>query len=118
MLDSHISTCINKDTLHLFILCIMLVCQLYRVDFISVVRFILLLFNFHLSFVHLLFDFLFSFDYFAFYCSLFVVQEKIFNSDPGLHSRYFDLAVSLYKKFHHHLCKSIITIHKTAPTLS
>jgi hypothetical protein len=39
-LDGHISTCFNKDTLDLFMLCIMLMCQLYCVVFYIVVQFI------------------------------------------------------------------------------
>jgi hypothetical protein len=31
-LDGHISTYFNQDTRELFMLCIMLMCQLYRVD--------------------------------------------------------------------------------------
>ncbi len=54
-----------------------------------------------------------SFDYFVrfnVHCSLFI--GKIFNSDPGLYSRYFDPLI------HHHLSKSINIIHQTAPSLS
>jgi hypothetical protein len=65
--------------------------------------------------IHLLFNFcsLFSFDYFVllnFHCSLFI--GKIFNSDPGLYSRYFDPVT------HHHLSKSMNIIHQTALSLS
>jgi hypothetical protein len=73
--------------------------------FIIVVQFISSLFDFHLSFVCLLFDFCFSFDSFAFHCSLFVVQRKRFNSDPGLYSRYFDPVVREVP-VHHNLCKA------------
>jgi hypothetical protein len=114
-LDGHISTCFNKDTCDLFMLCIMLICQLYRVDLLLLFNFFVvvrLLFEFCSSFVQLLF----SFDSFTFLCSLFV--EKRFNSDLGLYSRYFDPAVPLYKNHHHHLRKSINIIHQTAPTLS
>jgi hypothetical protein len=92
-LDGYISACFNKDTRNLFMLCIMLVCQLYRVVFYyccSIYLIIVqLLFEFCSSFVRLLF----SFDYFAFSLSLLVVQRKKFNSDPGLYSRYFDPVV-------------------------
>jgi hypothetical protein len=88
MLDGHISTYFNKDTHDLFMLWIVLVCQLYCVLFYYCCSFILLLFDFYLSFVHLLFDFV-SLEALLFHCSLFIVDEKIFNSDPGLHSRYF-----------------------------
>jgi hypothetical protein len=116
MLDGHISTCFNKDTHDLFMLCRMRMCQLYRVVFYNccLIHFIVvqLSFHFHSSF----FQLLFSFD-----SLLFIVRcskEKIFNSDPGLYSRYFDPAVPLYQKYHHHLCKSINIIHQTAPSLS
>ncbi len=72
MLDSHISTYFNKDTSDLFMLCIVLMCQLYCVLFIIVVRFILLLLDFHSS----LFDFCFYLILLLFHCSLFVVQRK------------------------------------------
>jgi hypothetical protein len=48
-LDGHILTCFNKDTRDLFMLCIVLMCQLYCVLFIIVVRFISLLFDFYLN---------------------------------------------------------------------
>ncbi len=117
-LDGHISTYFNKDTHDLFMLCIVLMCQLYHIVFIIVVRFLCLLFEFSFIFCSTFV----SFDSFAFYCSLF--KKKRFNSDPGLYSRYFDPvvcevpAVPLYKKYHHHLCKSINIIHQTAPTLT
>ncbi len=116
MLDGHISTCFHKDTRDLFMLCIMLMCQLHRVVFYYSCLIILLLFDFHSSFVHALFDFCVPFNSFA--CSQFVVQRKKFNPDPGLHSRYLKPAVPLYKKYHHHLYKSINIIHQTAPSLS
>jgi hypothetical protein len=105
-LDGHISTCFNKDTRDLFMLCIMLVCQIHRVVFYYCCS----------IFIQVLFVFCFIrfFCFFIVHCS----REKIFNSDPGLYSRYFDSAVPLYKKYHHHLCKSINIIHQTAPTLS
>ncbi len=118
MLDGHISTYFNKDTRDLFMLCIMLVCQLNRVVFIIVVRFILLLFDFHLSYLRLLFDFCFHSILLLYTVHCLLFKKKIFNSDPGLHSRYFDPAVPLYKKYHHHRCKSINIIHQTAPSLS
>jgi hypothetical protein len=84
----------NKDTRDLFMLCIIFMCQLYRALFIIVARYFIIV-------VHL-FCSLFDFDSFAFHRSLFVVQRKRFNSDPGLYSRYFDPvvqepAVLLYK---------------------
>ncbi len=113
-LDSHISTCFNKDTRDFFY-----VVHNARVPVISC-SILLLLFNFHLSFVRLLFDFVFirffAFNCFLAHCSLF--KRKLFNSNPGLYSRYFNHTVPLYRKYHHHLCKSINIIHQTAPTLS
>jgi hypothetical protein len=103
MLDGHISSYCNKDTRDLFMLCIILVCQLYCVVFIIVVQLILLLFNFHSGFVRLLFDYCFPFNSFAFIVQCSLLEKKIFNSDPGLHSRHFDSAVLFYKKYHHHL---------------
>jgi hypothetical protein len=50
-LDSHISTRLNKDTRDLFMLCIVVMCQLYRVVFIIVVRVFCSLLDFHSSFV-------------------------------------------------------------------
>jgi hypothetical protein len=79
--------------------------------FIIVVSLFCLLFDFSFIF----FSTFVSFDSFAF--SLFVVQKKIFNSDPGLYSRYFDPVVREVP-LHRHLCKSINIIHQTAPTLS
>jgi hypothetical protein len=114
MLNSHISTCFNKDTLGLFMLCIMLVCQLYHVVFIIVSRFILLLFDFHSSFDHLLFDFGFPFDSLL---SLFVVQRKdsilILDCITGI-------SIPLYMKYLFILdyASQINIIHQTAPTLS
>ncbi len=83
-LDGHISTCFNEDTRDLFMLCIILICQLYRVVFyyccsiyFIVVR---LSFEFCPYFVRLLFSFdSFDFSLFIFRCS----KEKIFSSDPG-----------------------------------
>jgi hypothetical protein len=66
-LDGHISTYFNKDTCDLFMLCIVLMCQLHRVVFIIVVSLFCLLFDFP---IHLLFDFCFI----RFFCfSLFIV---------------------------------------------
>jgi hypothetical protein len=73
-LDGYISTCFNKDTHDLFMLCIMLVCQLYCVDlllFFNLFYCCLTFIQFCSSFVRLLF----SFDSFASHCSLF--KEKI-----------------------------------------
>jgi hypothetical protein len=72
MLDGHISTYLNKDTRDLFMLCIVIMCQLYRVLFYYCSS-IILLFDFHSSFVRLLFSI-------QFFCSirfsLFIVHEK------------------------------------------
>ncbi len=112
-LDGHIPTYFNKDARDLVMLSIVLMGQLYRVDFLSlfVVR----------LFLHLLFDlcFLSILLIFIVHCSLF--KEKSFNSDPGLYSRYFDPIqepVVREVPVHHHLYKSINIIHQTAPTLS
>jgi hypothetical protein len=114
----------NKDTRDLFMLCIVFMCQLYCVLFTVVVHLFCSLFDFHSIFCStfvLIRFFCFSFIH----CSLF--KSKRFNSDPRLYSRYFDPVVHevplqplylLYKKYHHHLCKSINIIHQTAPTLS
>jgi hypothetical protein len=99
-LDSHFSAYFNKDTHDLFMLCIMLVCQLYRVDLLLFFDLFCSLFDFYSSFVHLLFDFCFHSI-----ILLFIVQRKRFNSDPGLYSRYFDSIVREVP-VHHHLCKS------------
>ncbi len=51
---------------------------------------------------------------------LFIVhcsKDKIFNSDPGLYSMYFDRVVCKIP-VHHHLSSPINIIHQTAPTLS
>jgi hypothetical protein len=75
---------------------------------------ILLLLFYYFVVVRLLFDFVhLLFNSFAFHCSLFM--RKIFNSDPGLFSRYFD-PVPIVREVpvpevrevlvHHHLCKS------------
>jgi hypothetical protein len=93
------STYFNKDNRDLFMSCIMLMCQLYHVEFHFCCSIVLLLLDFYL----ILFDFCFPFDSFAFHCSLFM--RKIFNSDPGLYSRYFDPVVREVP-VHHHLCKS------------
>jgi hypothetical protein len=105
----------NEDTREVFMLCIMLMCQLHRVGFIIVVRLFCLLFDFsRSSFVRLLFHLILCF--FIVIVSLF--KERRLRSDPGSYSRDFDPAVPLYKNYHRHLCKSINTIHQTAPTLS
>ncbi len=110
-LDGHISTCFNKDTCDLFMLCIMLVCHLYRVD-------LLLLSDFYSSFVHPLFDFCFHLILLLFivHCSLFKEKDSILILDciQGI-------LILLY-----HCTRSIIIIyasqiniiHQTAPTLS
>jgi hypothetical protein len=49
-LGGHISTCSNKDTRDLFMLCIVLMCQLV-VSYFIVVHLFCSLFDFHLSFV-------------------------------------------------------------------
>jgi hypothetical protein len=97
-----ISTRFNKDTCDLFMLCILLVCQLYTYCFIIVVRFslllfilfICLLFIFYSSFVPLMFHLIILFN------SMFIVHQKMFNSDPGLYSRYFDPTSERVNKHH------------------
>jgi hypothetical protein len=94
----------------IYLCCALCACASYIVYyFIIVDLIILLLFYFHLSFIKLLFDFCFSFNSFVrfdFHCSLFM--RKIFNSDPGLYSRYFDPVPVVHEVFvkQHHLCKS------------
>ncbi len=97
----------QEKHLCLFMLCIVLMCQLYRVVIIIVVRFILLLFDFHSILL---------FDSFAFHCSLFIVRRKQFNSDPGLQSRYFD---PLYVKYLFIIiyASQINIIHQTGCTI-
>jgi hypothetical protein len=80
----------------LFMLCIMPMCQLIVKYIIIVARFIIVfcllcsLFEFsRSSFVRLLFHLIFCF--FIVHCSLF--KRKIFDSDLGLYSRYFDPVV-------------------------
>jgi hypothetical protein len=100
MLDSHISTYFNKDTcdLHIYVV------HSAHVPVISC-SILLLLFDYFVV-VLLFFDFVnLLFDSFAF--SLFIVQWKMFNSDPGLYSRYFDPVPVVHEVLvHHHLCKS------------
>ncbi len=50
-LDGHISTYFNKDTCDLFMLCIVLMCQLYRVDLLLLFDLFCPLFDFYSSFV-------------------------------------------------------------------
>jgi hypothetical protein len=89
-LDSHISTCFNKDTRYLFMFCIVLMCQLYHVDLLLLFVYFCSLFNFS---IQLLFDFCFHLIllFFIVHCPLF--KRKRFYSDPGLYSRYFDPVV-------------------------
>ncbi len=112
VLDSHISTFFNKDTRDLFMLCIMLMCQLHRVLFYNCCSIILLLFDFH----SLLFIFCLTFVFYSilllFIVHCFLFMRKLFNSDPGLYSRYFDPII------HHHISKSINIIHQTVTSLS
>ncbi len=86
----------------LFMLCIVLICELYRVVFIIVVQFILLLFNFSFVFCST-FVFIQFFCFFIVHCSL--LKEKRLNSDPGLYSRHFNPVVREVP-VHHHLCRS------------
>ncbi len=74
-LDSHISTFSNEDTRDLFLLCIV-----FHASFI--VHYLLLLFD--------LFFFCSTFDFIWIFCSLFIVHEKTFRSNPGLYFIYFD----------------------------
>ncbi len=114
-LDGHISTCFNKDTHYLFMLCIVLMCELYHVVFIIVVQFILLLFDF---FIRLLFDFCFHSILLLLYCSLFIVKKKkdsilILDCIPGI-------SIPLYVKYLFSIiyASQINIIHQTALTLS
>ncbi len=89
MLDGHISTCFNKDTRDLFILCIVIVCQfscivlLLLFNLFGVVRlFIRLLFIF---FVRLLFHSIILFDStFIVHCSLEKYSILILDCIPGI----------------------------------
>ncbi len=114
-LDSHISTCFNKDTL-IYLFCAQCSCASYIVQyFITVVRLILFLVRlFRSSFGRLLF----SFNYFAF--SLFIVpcpKKKdlilILDCIPGI-------LIPLYMKYLFIIiyASQINIIHQTAPTLS
>ncbi len=85
----------------------------------TLMNYLCIVFSYQLSCIILLllFDFIqfcSTYVFIWFFCSLFVTQKKIFSSNPGLCSRHFD---PLYKN-HHHLCKSINTIHQTARSLS
>ncbi len=81
-LDGHISPYFNKDTRDLFMLCIVFMCQLNCVLFIVVVRLFCSLFDF---FIHSLFNFCSRSILLLFIHSLFVIQEKRFNYNPGLY---------------------------------
>jgi hypothetical protein len=105
-MDGHISTYFNKGSRDLFMLYTMLACQLYRVVFYYCcsIYFIVVQFSFEFLFVFcstFVFIQFFAFLLFIVHCS----KEKIFNSDPGLYSRYFDPVVREVP-VHHHLCKS------------
>jgi hypothetical protein len=91
MLDGHISTYFNKDTHDLFMLCIVLMCQLYRVVFYYCCSIIFVVVRLLFDFVHLLFGFCFHSILLLFHCSL--LMRKVFNSHPGLYSRYSDPVV-------------------------
>jgi hypothetical protein len=100
MLEGPISTYFNKDTCDLFMLClcIMLMCQLYRVLFYSCCSIILLLFDFHsmlfifcTTFVRLFFPF----DSLLFNCSLLMRKKYsmlILDCIPGI-------SIPLYVKY-------------------
>ncbi len=75
MLDGHISTYFNKDTRDLFMLCIVLMCQLIMYCFIINARSFCGCF----IFTRILFNFLFSFNSFV---RRSLVMRKIFNADP------------------------------------
>ncbi len=119
-LYGHILTCFNKDTLDLFMLCIVLMCQLYRVVFYYCCSILLVLFIYFVrcsTFPFIVCSTFVSFDSFAF--NLFIVHclkrkysVLILDCIPGI-------LILLYKNYHHHhLCKSINIIHQTAPTLA
>ncbi len=110
--DGHISTCFIK-TLVIYSYCAYYaLCQLSNSLFFY--RYLLFIYLCSLLIIvfHLFCSCLSSFIFFLNFSSLFVVQKKKINSDPGLYSRYLD------PTYHHHLCKSINIIQKTAPTLS
>ncbi len=85
----------NKDTHDLFMLCIVLMCQLYRVVFYHCcsIYYCCLFILFVVRSVHLLFAFCSHSILLLFIYSLFMFKRKRFNSDPGLYSRYFDPVV-------------------------
>jgi hypothetical protein len=93
MLDGHIQTCFNKDTHALFMLYIVFVassCVLFYDCSLIYFIFVRLSFVFCSSCVQLLFHLILLCSLIV-HCSLFI--RKIFNSDPGLYSRYFDPVV-------------------------
>jgi hypothetical protein len=101
MLGSHISTCFNKDTRDFFMLCIMLVCPLLYIVLLLLFDLFSCCLTYLFFFVHVCLTFV-SFYYFVrfnFHC--FFVQREIFNSDPGLYSRYIDPGPVTVQ--HHHL---------------
>jgi hypothetical protein len=104
----HISTYFNKDTRDLFMLCIVLMCQLYYCC--SIILFVVRLF--HSSFVQLFF----SFDYFAFplfivCCSKKIDSILILDCIPGIY-------IPLYVKYLFIIiyASQINIIHQTSPT--
>ncbi len=117
-LDVHISTCFNKDTYDLFMLCIVLVCQLYSV-------FLLLLLDLFCccSIIHsslfIFWSTFVSFKYFVrfnVHCSLFIGKYSILILDciPGI-------SIPLYyrsTRYPSSSSKSISIIHQIAPSSS
>jgi hypothetical protein len=123
MLDGQISTCFNKDTFDLFMLCMVLICQLHHVFFyyccliyFTVVRFILLLFDHSFVFYSSFVDFC-SFDYFCF-DSTFIVHCSLENIQFWSWIVFQVFRSRCTRSYHHHLCKSISIIHQTAQSLS
>jgi hypothetical protein len=112
----------NRDTRDLFILCIVLMCRLYRVVFYYCCSISLLLFVYFVrcsTFPFICCSTFVSFDSFAFHCSLLRCSKRkdsilILDCIPDISI----LLYPLYKNYHHHLCKSINIIHQTALTLS
>jgi hypothetical protein len=95
-------------------------CQLYGVVFYYFCSIYFIVVRF---FIEFLFVFCSTFDFIQFFAfSLFIVRcskEKIFNSDPGLYSRYFDPVVcEVPPLFIIIYAIKINIIHQTAPTLS
>ncbi len=105
----------DKDTHDLFMLWIMLICQLYHVLLLLLFDLLLLLldysFIFCLSFVWLLFHSIIVLD------SVFMVHYSLENIQFWCWI-VFQIFWSRCIWYHYHLCKSINILHQTAPSLS